>query len=237
LVKKEQGAAWTARLAAIAFPSSAVPELTHTAVIESSDEGMEDALRPWDGANSASRHAGEDTCRITIDESQRVVVENDLSAAGILVLADTFHSDWSASITADGGPVRPLPIMRANRIHRACILPRGRSVVEFRYRSATFTATWWLTVAGWLASAAAACVAGAGQAGFAKGAGILCKVSCFALQNRWYILWGILSRAKSLPTQRVPICVDAFCDATSACEPGDRLIGHILPGETRRARW
>jgi len=157
-VAKEQGGVWAARLAAIAFPSPAVPELTHTAIIESNNEQMEAVLRPWVGADLPVRPGVEDSCRITTDESQRVVVEADLSEAGILVLSDTFHSDWSASVTTEGGPARPLPIMRANRTHRACILPPGRSVVEFRYRSATFSATRWLTLAGWLASGAALAV-------------------------------------------------------------------------------
>lgn len=139
---------WSAFLADLAFPSPQGPRPDTTAVVETSDVAALADLRP--GGDTTI----EDSCRITVDEPRRVVVEADLAAAGLVVLADAFHPDWTATVSLDGGGPRPLGILRVNRIQRGCLLPAGRHVVEFRHRSATFRRAVPITLAGWVVAAA-----------------------------------------------------------------------------------
>jgi len=137
------------RLAGVAFPDPAMPFPGSTVVVESAY-----AIDLPDPTGSTAQGEAE-SCRIVVDEPRRVVIEAVLSAPGLVVLADTFHPDWSLAARSDGGPPRDRPILRANRIHRGCILPAGRHVLEFTHRSRTFDRTWPLTVAAWIATLAA----------------------------------------------------------------------------------
>lgn len=78
----------------------------------------------------------------------RVRMEVDLSAPGIVVLVDAYDPGWKA--TVDG---QPAPLLRANVAFRGVQVPAGRHVVEQVYRP-------WTVLAG-LATSAAALVAGA----------------------------------------------------------------------------
>lgn len=137
------------RLTDVAFPNPQIPFLGSTAIVESAA-----ALDLPDRMGSTAPDEGE-SCRIVVDEPRRVVIEASLSAPGLVVLADTFHPDWSLRVRSDGGPPRDRPILRANRIHRGCVLPAGRHVLEFTHRSRTFDRTWPVTVAAWIATLAA----------------------------------------------------------------------------------
>lgn len=92
-----------------------------------------------------------DHVRITGDEPRLVVVEAELETPGILVLADTFHPDWTASVQSGTTAPRPIPILRADRVLRGVVLPEGRHVVEFRHHSATFARAWPVAAASWAA--------------------------------------------------------------------------------------
>ena len=84
-----------------------------------------------------------------VDEPQRVVIEADLTAPGLVVLADSWHHDWQVAVSSAGGPPQAAPIRRTNRIHRGVGLPAGRHVLEFRHHSRTFAWTWPVTLAAW----------------------------------------------------------------------------------------
>ncbi|MCD6290963.1 MAG: YfhO family protein [Anaerolineae bacterium] len=81
--------------------------------------------------------------RIIVDRPEEVVVEANLTAAGYLVLNDTYYPGWHA--TVDGYPV---PILRANFLFRAVALSPGEHVVTFRYVPETFRKGWALSVVG-----------------------------------------------------------------------------------------
>lgn len=136
------------RLIRIAYPSPEVPDLFHKVVIDAGP-GSE-MLGKDNGPSVGASVPVEDRVQIVIDESQRVVVEADLSEPGIVVLADSFHRDWSLTVASAGGPPLPQPILRANQLHRACRLPAGSHRLEFRYRSRTFDRTIWPTSLAWL---------------------------------------------------------------------------------------
>lgn len=71
---------------------------------------------------------GEGTADVEVlaDEAERVAARVRLDAPGYLVLSDTDYPGWRA--TVDGAPA---PILRANGLVRAVLLPAGEHVVEF----------------------------------------------------------------------------------------------------------
>jgi hypothetical protein len=139
----------------IAFPNRDLPDLVRAAVVES-DAAIATAAAA--DASPASRPAtlpGRDGCRIVVDEPQRVVIEADLVEPGLVVLADSFHPDWSLRVQTGIGPPRSQPVLRTNRVHRGCWLPAGRHVLEYRYHSPTFARTAWISGLAWGAVAVA----------------------------------------------------------------------------------
>ena len=141
---------WIDLLKRIAFPNPAVPDLVRGVLIEGTANGP---LFP--PARQGIVPPDSDMCRLVTDAPNRVVLEADLVSPGMVVLADSWHPDWSVTVSSDGGPPRPEPMLRANRIHRAVSLPAGRHVLEFRHHSRTFAWTATVTLAAWAAAAVA----------------------------------------------------------------------------------
>ena len=83
--------------------------------------------------------------RIRRYEPERVVVEAELTHPGALVLHDVFYPGWEAY--ADG---RRVEMLKANYVFRACLLPSGKHVVEFRYRPYVFFACAFVSILSWL---------------------------------------------------------------------------------------
>jgi hypothetical protein len=67
--------------------------------------------------------------------AERVVVRADAAEPRVLVLTDSFFPGWRA--TVDGVEV---PILRANYLFRAVVVPAGTHEVVFEYRPASFRA-------------------------------------------------------------------------------------------------
>jgi hypothetical protein len=71
--------------------------------------------------------------------NNRVVIDVDAPAAGVLVVAESFDPGWRA--TVDGADA---PIVRANLIHRAVPVAAGPHRVELEYAPAGLSALLWL---------------------------------------------------------------------------------------------
>jgi hypothetical protein len=147
---KRDWSTWIDLLKRIAFPNREIPDLFHAAIIEAT--ALDGPPFPQGGPDDADVR---DACRLVVDEPQRVVIEADLATPGLVVVADSWHRDWTVGVSSDGGPARAAPIRRANRIHRCVGLPAGRHVLEFRYHSKTFAWTAALTLAAWAVAAVA----------------------------------------------------------------------------------
>jgi len=92
------------------------------------DDGARLAVMP-----STSGQAGPPDpsfARIVQDGATTVVVEASVQRGGILVLRDSYDSDWTAEV--DGVPAA---MTRANGLYRAVALPAGRHVIRFSYRA------------------------------------------------------------------------------------------------------
>jgi len=141
-----------ASLAAIAFPNPTVPWLGDMAIVESATE--------LPSLHQVREDVGDESCRIVVDESRRVVVEATLRTPALVVLADAFHPDWRLEVTSDGQPAVAREIVRANRIQRGCLLPAGRHMLDYRHRSPRFEHAAILSGMTWLCVAIGVSVAG-----------------------------------------------------------------------------
>jgi hypothetical protein len=81
------------------------------------------------GPNGSDAPAPGDA-RITRYENDEVRIEVDANEPAMLVLTDSYHTHWKATIDGEAADVG-----RVNRIARGMIVPRGRSTVVFHYQS------------------------------------------------------------------------------------------------------
>jgi hypothetical protein len=90
-----------------------------------------EAILSGAGAAAASEAAegGTGTVRIFELWGDRVRLDADLDAAGMIVVVDAWDPGWHARV--DG---RATDLLRANGAFRAVAVPAGRHVVEMRYR-------------------------------------------------------------------------------------------------------
>jgi hypothetical protein len=96
-------------------------------LVESYVEGAALAVAPGAPARGAP-------ATVVRDEEEVVEVEATLSAAGLLVIADSFYPGWHA--TVDDVPV---PIVAVNHLFRGVHVPAGAHRVRFEYRPRSFT--------------------------------------------------------------------------------------------------
>jgi uncharacterized membrane protein YfhO len=95
--------------------------------------------------------AGAGEARMVDYEAERVEVEAELERAGLVVLTDVWFPGWEA--TVDGEPV---DVERVDFLLRGVVVPEGRHTVEFRYRPASFTVGWVVSLLALVAIAAIA---------------------------------------------------------------------------------
>jgi len=85
------------------------------------------------------------TARITRYTNTEITVETDAQRGGVLLLNDIWHPWWFAEI--DG---KSTPVLRANGIFRAVILPAGVNTVTFRFEPLRGVLRRFLMAAGFL---------------------------------------------------------------------------------------
>ena len=73
------------------------------------------------------------SARIMSYEPRRVRIEADTEASMLLMLNDTDYPGWHAFVNG-----KPAPILRADYLFRAVLLPPGKNVVEFDYEPMSF---------------------------------------------------------------------------------------------------
>jgi len=76
------------------------------------------------------------------DKRNRVVIQTESWADGVLVLSDNYYPGWSVSI--DDAPAQ---LLRANCTMRAVNVPAGRHVVSFAFVPATLFASVYISLA------------------------------------------------------------------------------------------
>ena len=119
------------RFVGSAFVAPTEAEAAHRLLDPSVDPATELVLHGVDGgmtANTPSVPAGSGEARIVRDRIERLEIDATAPTDGWLLVADTWHPGWIA--TVDG---RPAPIRRANFGQRAVRLPAGHHEVTFRF--------------------------------------------------------------------------------------------------------
>jgi len=118
----------------VLFSGGTPRDFRQTAVVESPQASRLPAgPAPSGGGN-------EESCRIVVDEPQRMEIEVELRQAGLLVVSDLFYPGWTAEVAAADGRREQVPILRTNRIMRGVALPAGKHRVAFAYRPPVFFA-------------------------------------------------------------------------------------------------
>lgn len=120
--------AWIVHSARRAEPKDALDLLSSgevdprsTALLEEAPPGLR---KPGDASGERAS--------VTSYEPNRIELETDASARGLLVLSEVYYPAWNAYV--DGEPAR---VYRANGLLRAVSIPEGEHTVELRYESRT----------------------------------------------------------------------------------------------------
>jgi hypothetical protein len=71
--------------------------------------------------------------RIAVYEPEHVRIEAETDAPAVLMLNDTDYPGWQATVNG-----KPAPILRADYLFRAVVLPTGKSTVDFDYEPRSF---------------------------------------------------------------------------------------------------
>lgn len=96
------------------------------------------------------RPAGE-SCRVVKAFEEQIDLEIELQEPGLVVLADSFDSGWSALVSEAGtGALHETAILRVNRVLRGVMLPAGKHRVSFVYQSPAITIALWISAIAWI---------------------------------------------------------------------------------------
>jgi hypothetical protein len=101
------------------------------ALLDPGFDPASEVILSGEGAASAAAAAAGGKGKVRIGElvGDRMRLEVELDAPGMVVAVDAWDPGWRAWV--DG---RPAPVLRANGAFRAVLVPAGRHVVEMRYR-------------------------------------------------------------------------------------------------------
>ncbi|MCO6459231.1 MAG: hypothetical protein J5I93_28310 [Pirellulaceae bacterium] len=124
------------------FPAGVARNWREVAVVESASE-----LPPWLSGTGMPRGS----CRIVVDQPQRLEVQTDSDQPALLVVSDLFTTDWQAELHRPGELPRTVPVWRTNRVMRGVLVPGGPCRVIFSYRPRLFYLGAMLSAASWIA--------------------------------------------------------------------------------------
>ncbi len=97
-----------------------------TALLDPGFDARREVVLPVGPARPPSEVGSARLTRLGFD---RVTIEAEMEAAGLVVMLEAWDPGWRAEV--DG---QPAPLLRANQVFRAVPVPAGRHLVEMRYR-------------------------------------------------------------------------------------------------------
>jgi hypothetical protein len=95
-----------------------------------------DSLHTSDSLPSAGR------ARVLTYQPNKIIVAASATQRGIILLSEIFYPGWRAKV--DGTPV---PIIKADQVLRALVVPAGEHKIELLYRPTFFFPSLWLSLA------------------------------------------------------------------------------------------
>ena len=115
------------RTYAVGTARAAAGDRARQILIDPQFDPAREVVLPETPLDAGPRFSGKS--RVVAFTPDRVTVEAELSAPGIVVLVDTYDPGWKA--TVDG---RPAPLLKANVAFRGVKVPAGKHVIEQVYR-------------------------------------------------------------------------------------------------------
>jgi hypothetical protein len=118
-----------------------------------------------ESANASAASLAGESCRLVVDQPQRLEIEAELTVPGLVVLSDLFAPGWTAEVLgSDSAGSASLPgeagrdrdsagVLRTNRIMRGVWLRAGRHRIIYTYRPTPFYVGATLSLLGWLGAA------------------------------------------------------------------------------------
>lgn len=82
------------------------------------------------------------SARVLTYQPNKIMVATSATRRGIILLSEIYYPGWRAKL--DGMPV---PIIRADQVLRAVVIPEGEHKIEFIYRPTFFFPSLWLSMA------------------------------------------------------------------------------------------
>ena len=107
-----------------------------TAVVETNRNDIQEQL----AAIAAAEIGPQEYARIVTEEANGLVIDVQLQSPALLILADTFTTDWQATELYGGEDPQSLSLLRTNRLFRGVLLPAGSYQVSMHYAPASL---WW----------------------------------------------------------------------------------------------
>lgn len=92
-----------------------------------------------------------ESCRIAIDQPNRVALDVVLTSPGLVVLNDLYYPGWVAQAAGDFQKMmQSVPTFRTNRIMRGVYLPAGKYRIDYRYQPTCFYVGAVISTLGWV---------------------------------------------------------------------------------------
>lgn len=132
-------------LQAMLFPVLQPLDLREAVLVESDSAEKDQAI----GFPAPVEPPAEPEVRVASYTPTEVVLDCNLVTPGVVVLADSYDSNWEATVEANG-KVEPVETLRANRIMRAVLVAAGPQKLVFRYVPTAFYFGAALSLPGWL---------------------------------------------------------------------------------------
>lgn len=132
-------------LQAMLFPVLQPLDMRDTVLVESASVEKDQAI----GFPAPVEPPAEPEVRVASYTPTEVVLDCKLVTPGVVVLADSYDSNWEATVESNG-KVEPVETLRANRIMRGVLVAPGPQKLVFRYVPTAFYTGAALSVPGWL---------------------------------------------------------------------------------------
>ena len=137
-----------ARTEAVFFSDGAIRNFQQTAVVESDQQPTVADIR---GSHLAVKT---EHCQIVDYQPQRVTIEAQLSEPGMVVLSDTYDTNWRATVSFREQDQyvhsEHCQVYRTNRLMRGIYLPAGDYRIVYRYDPSLFRVGSMISILAWL---------------------------------------------------------------------------------------
>ena len=135
---------WMPIMTSVVFPVEKFRDLRKVAIVEDPEIPVD---TPAEIRSLSPNEKTEDSISVQEYDYDRMVVQADLGAPGLLVVAETFDEDWTVDVQTDDNPAVAGQVLRTNFAMRGVLLDKGSHRLEFRYQPNAFWRGCWISIA------------------------------------------------------------------------------------------